>query len=61
YHGTILDVLIDLVDYIDAKTSCYLLEKMRKYWYDYPENSRDVDSWYSLIKKLIYKVIINYG
>ncbi|MCL2806018.1 MAG: hypothetical protein FWD26_08780 [Treponema sp.] len=56
YHGTILDVLIDLIDYIDAKTSCYLLEKMKKYWYDYPENNRDVDSWYSLIKKLICKV-----
>jgi len=56
YLGTILDVLIDLVDYIDAKTSCYLLEKMKKYWYDYPENKRDVDSWYSLIRKLVCKI-----
>jgi len=56
YLGTILEILIDTVDYIDAKTSCYLLEKFEKYWYDYPHAKRDVDSWYSLIRKLIRKI-----
>jgi len=56
YFGTILDIFIDLIDYIDAKTSCYLLEKFEKYWYDYPDNKNDVDSWYSVIRKLIRKI-----
>jgi len=56
YFGTILDIFIDLIDYIDAKTSCYLLEKFEKYWYDYPDTKRDVDSWYSVIRKLIRKI-----
>jgi hypothetical protein len=57
YLGTILDMLIDIVNYIDAKTSCYLLEKFEKYWYDYPNTKRDVDSWYSLIRKLIRRIV----
>jgi hypothetical protein len=56
YSGTILDMLIDTVDYIDTKTSCYLLERLEKYWYEYPDSKRDVDSWYSLIRKLIRKI-----
>jgi len=55
YLGTVLDMLIDLVDLIDVKASCYLLEQFQKYWYDYPESRRDVKSWYSLIRKLIRK------
>ena len=56
YFGTILDMLIDTVDYIDAKTSCYLLEKLEKHWYDYPDTKEDMDSWYSLVRKLIRKI-----
>ena len=56
YLGTILDILIDTVDYIDARASLYLLEKLEKYWYDYPDGKSDVDSWYSLMRKLICKI-----
>ena len=54
--GTIIDVLLDMADMIDVKTCCYLLEQFKKHWYDYPKNTDDVDSYYSLIKKLIRKI-----
>lgn len=57
YFTTVLSLMIDLVDLIDAKTSCYLLEQLEKYWYDYPETKDDVKSWYSLIRKLIRKIV----
>jgi hypothetical protein len=56
YFGTILDILIDIVDYIDAETACFLLVKFEKYWYDYPDKKSDVHSCYSLIRKLIRKM-----
>ncbi|MCL2008320.1 MAG: hypothetical protein FWG77_09570 [Treponema sp.] len=57
YSGTILDILIDMVDYLDAKASCFLLEKFEKYWYNYPDKKRDVESWYPVIRKLICKIV----
>jgi hypothetical protein len=54
--GTVIDVLIDMVDMIDAKTACFLLEQLEKYWYQYPGSTGDIDSYYSLIKKLIRKM-----
>ena len=60
FHGTVLDVLIDTVDLIDVKTSCYLLKQLEKYWYDYPNKKDDVKSWYSLIRKLIRKLAYQY-
>ena len=57
YSGTIIDIIIDTIDYINAKTAFYLLEKLEKYWYDYPDNKKDVDSWYSVIRKLIRKIV----
>ena len=59
YLGTVLEVMLELVDMVDVKTACWLLEKLDKYWYEYPSNKRDVDSWYSLIRKLIRKIV--YG
>ena len=57
FFGTVLDMLIDLVDLIDAGTCCYLLEQLERYWYDYPDYKWDMDSWYSLVRKLIRKIV----
>jgi hypothetical protein len=54
--GTIQDVLLDMTDIIDAKTACTLLQNLKKYWYDYPDTKEDVDSWYSVIRKLIKRM-----
>ncbi|MFP3040307.1 hypothetical protein LQZ19_00650 [Treponema primitia] len=54
--GTIQDVLLDMIDIIDAATACMLLRSLKKYWYDYPDKSEDVDSWYSVIRKLIKRM-----
>ena len=54
--GTVIDVLIDMVDMIDVKTACFLLEQLEKHWYEYPDSKRDIDSYYSLIKKLLRKM-----
>jgi hypothetical protein len=54
--GTIIDVLIDMVDMIDVETVCFLLEQLEKHWYEYPDSTHDIDSYYSLIKKLIRKM-----
>ncbi|MDR2713009.1 MAG: hypothetical protein LBB91_07850 [Clostridiales bacterium] len=56
FRGTVMDTLLDLADLIDVKTACYLLEQLEKYWYDYPGKKDDMDSWYSLIRKLIRKI-----
>ena len=58
YIGTVIDMLLDIVDIISADACLYLLEKLEPYWYNYPKTTRDVDSWYSLIRKLVRK--INY-
>jgi len=57
YFCTVLDVLIDLVDLIDISASRYLLEQLEKRWYDYPDKKEDLNSWYSLIRKLIRKIV----
>ena len=54
--GTVIDILIDMVDMIDAKTSFLLLKQLEKYWYEYPDSTHDIDSYYSLIKKLVRKM-----
>jgi hypothetical protein len=56
YFGTILDVLLEMVESMNGKTCCYLLESLKKYWYDYPDSQEDVDCWYSLIRKLIRRI-----
>jgi hypothetical protein len=56
YFGTVLDVLIDLVDLISIETCIYLLRQLEKYWYDYPRKKSDTESWYSVIRKLIRKI-----
>jgi hypothetical protein len=58
YLGTVLDVLVDLANAVDAKTCLYLLERLEKYWYNYPTKESDTKSWYPVIRKLIRK--INY-
>ena len=57
YFGTLLDVLLNMIDSLDATTCCYMLEQLKKYWYDYPDSRKDVDSWYSVIRKLIRKIV----
>jgi hypothetical protein len=57
FFGTVLDMLVDLVDLIDANTCFYLLEQLERYWYNYPKNKWDTDSWYPLIRKLIRKIV----
>jgi hypothetical protein len=59
-RGTIEDVLFDMIDCMDAETAYILLEIFRKYWYDYPDKQEDMDSWYSVIRKLIKKLSWNY-
>ena len=57
YFGTILDILMDMVNCMDANTCSYMLEALNKYWYDYPNSKEDMDCWYSLIRKLIYRLV----
>jgi len=57
FFGTVLDMLIDLVDIIDAGVCCYLLKQLERYWYDYPDYKWDMDSWYALVRKLIRKIV----
>jgi hypothetical protein len=57
HFGTVLDMLIDLVDLIDAHVCCYLLEQLEPYWYDYPDKKEDMESWYPIIRKLIRKIV----
>jgi hypothetical protein len=54
--GTIQDVLLDMIDIIDAATACMLLRSLKKHWYDYPDSREDVDSWYSVVRKLIKRI-----
>ena len=56
--GTVLDVFIDMVDMVDVITACFLLEQFEDHWYEYPDSKKDIDSYYSLIKKLIRKIWI---
>ncbi|MDR1176474.1 MAG: hypothetical protein LBK83_13510 [Treponema sp.] len=60
-RGTIQDVLFDMIDCMDTETTYILLEIFKKYWYDYPDNQKDVDSWYSVVRKLIKKLSWNYN
>jgi hypothetical protein len=59
-RGTIQDVLFDMIDCMDEETAYILLEIFNKYWYDYPGNRDDVDSWYSVVRKLVKKITWNY-
>jgi hypothetical protein len=56
YLGTIQDTILDLTDSINPSTALFLLEKLEKYWYDYPDKQDDVKSWYSVVRKLIRKM-----
>ena len=56
--GTVIDVLIDMVDMMDVKTVCFLLEQLENHWYEYPDSKKDIESHYSLVKKLIRKIWI---
>jgi len=56
YFGTILDVMMDMVDSMDGAACSYILEALEKHWYDYPDSQSDVDCWYSLIRKLIRRI-----
>jgi hypothetical protein len=53
YLGTLLDVLIDICDMVDGKTSAYLLEKFEKHWRAYPKDKNDVNTWHTVVRKLI--------
>ena len=61
FKGTVLDVLIDIVDLIDDKTSCYLLKQLEKFWYDYPDKEDDMKSWYPVIRKLVRKLTYHFS
>ncbi|MDR3341222.1 MAG: hypothetical protein LBT14_00265, partial [Treponema sp.] len=56
YLGTIQDIILDLTDSINPGAAFFLLEKLEKYWYDYPDKQDDVKSWYSVVRKLIRKM-----
>jgi len=56
FAGTVVDMLVDLVNLIDAATCVYLLKKLDKYWYNYPKHKLDTDSCYPVIRKLIRKI-----
>ena len=57
YFGTILDVLLDMVDSMDGAICLFMLEALEKYWYDYPNSQENVDCWYSLIRKLVRRIV----
>jgi hypothetical protein len=56
YRGTIQDIILDLTDSMNPDAAFFLLEKLEKYWYDYPDKRDDVKSWYSVVRKLIRKM-----
>jgi len=57
YSGTVMNVILDMIEEFDPKACYYLLERLEKYWYDYPDKKKDVKSWYPVIRKLIRKIV----
>ncbi|MDR2705652.1 MAG: hypothetical protein LBC02_07730 [Planctomycetaceae bacterium] len=55
-RGTIQDVIIDLSYEIAPEAAEFLLESLKKYWYDYPDSQEDVESWYAVVRKLILRM-----
>jgi hypothetical protein len=57
--STILSVLSDVIDYLNADALIFLLETLRNRWYEYPSNKEDVESYYSVVKKILYRIYAN--
>jgi hypothetical protein len=51
-------VLSDVVDYLDTNALVFLLETLRNRWYEYPLNKEDVESYYSVVKKILYRIYV---
>jgi hypothetical protein len=57
--STILSVLSDVIDYLNADALIFLLETFKNRWYEYPSNKEDVESYYSVVKKILYRIYAN--
>ena len=57
YSGTVMNIILDMIEELDPKACYYLLERFEKYWYEYPDKKKDVKSWYPVVRKLIRKIV----